>query len=402
MEITEISTDAIILDKRTQPRATVDEFIVNEYRVDMMNGDEFPPVMVFAENGNYYLADGWHRLLAAQQLGRKTIACAIKPGTIREAILYSCSANADHGKRRTPGDVSRAINKLLNDPEWTMLSDGEIAKTCRATRSYVSQLRRSLGTVPSEKTYTTKHGTTAVMDTSNIGGNGNKPTTEPQAPPDLFIRRPPTETSTAQHTPPKYDPLNYRIFAAPIFELSSHIEPNSIDAIITDPPYPKEYIPRYAELAEQAAIVLKPGGILVAMAGHNYIGALIQQMSNYLKYHWMGCYYMPTGQHASLPVYSVSVYWKPLLIFCKGSWPKTKVFKDVVINDEADKNYHEWGQGVTGFRRIIEAFTLPNETVLDPFVGGGTTAIAALDCGRYFIGSDISAEEVAKTLARLE
>ena len=98
----------------------------------------------------------------------------------------------------------------------------------------------------------------------------------------------------------------------------------------------------------------------------------------------------------------MSVYSKPLLIFSKGKWPKARVFKDVIINDEADKTYHHWGQGVSGLSRIVEAFTLPNETVLDPFVGGGSTAIAALGAGRYFIGADISAGEVEKTKKRIE
>ena len=197
------------------------------------------------------------------------------------------------------------------------------------------------------------------------------------------------------------DDDRYTLLVSPVDELSEHIDPDSIDAIITDPPYPKEYIHTYFQMAEQAATILKPGGILVALAGHPYTHIIIDGMSEYLKFHWLGCYYMPTGSHASLPYYSVSVYWKPLLIFSKGNWPKTKTFRDVIINDEADKRYHEWGQGITGYKRLIEAFTMPNDTVLDPFVGGGTTAIAAMEAGRYFIGSDISSDEVSKTRGRL-
>jgi site-specific DNA-methyltransferase (adenine-specific)/site-specific DNA-methyltransferase (cytosine-N4-specific) len=47
---------------------------------------------------------------------------------------------------------------------------------------------------------------------------------------------------------------------------------------------------------------------------------------------------------------------------------------------------------------FIKLFTLPGDTVLDPFVGSGTTAYAAAKLGRNFIGIDINPDyvEVAK------
>jgi hypothetical protein len=41
-------------------------------------------------------------------------------------------------------------------------------------------------------------------------------------------------------------------------------------------------------------------------------------------------------------------------------------------------------------RAVIEGFTSPGDLVLDPFVGGGTTAVEALRAGRRCIGSDIN------------
>lgn len=41
-------------------------------------------------------------------------------------------------------------------------------------------------------------------------------------------------------------------------------------------------------------------------------------------------------------------------------------------------------------RAVIDAFTKPNDLVLDPFVGGGTTLVEALASGRHAIGADIS------------
>jgi len=45
-------------------------------------------------------------------------------------------------------------------------------------------------------------------------------------------------------------------------------------------------------------------------------------------------------------------------------------------------------------RRAIELYTFKGDVILDPFVGSGSTAIAALQTGRHFVGYDISKEYV--------
>ena len=42
--------------------------------------------------------------------------------------------------------------------------------------------------------------------------------------------------------------------------------------------------------------------------------------------------------------------------------------------------------------RVIRLLTDPEETVLDPFLGSGTTALSAIDCGRRFIGVEKESE----------
>ena len=52
-------------------------------------------------------------------------------------------------------------------------------------------------------------------------------------------------------------------------------------------------------------------------------------------------------------------------------------------------------------RRCIELFTYSDEVVLDPFMGSGTTAVAALRTGRRFVGYETSPEYVALAQRRL-
>ncbi len=52
--------------------------------------------------------------------------------------------------------------------------------------------------------------------------------------------------------------------------------------------------------------------------------------------------------------------------------------------------------------RIVQACSQPGELVLDPFVGSGTTVVAAKRLGRRYVGVDISDEYVKHTRKRLE
>jgi hypothetical protein len=70
----------------------------------------------------------------------------------------------------TNDDKRRTVLTLLNDEEWSVWSDRDIARKCGVTHSFVSKLRDPLVTVTSDdRTYTTKHGTTATVNTAAIG-----------------------------------------------------------------------------------------------------------------------------------------------------------------------------------------------------------------------------------------
>lgn len=53
-------------------------------------------------------------------------------------------------------------------------------------------------------------------------------------------------------------------------------------------------------------------------------------------------------------------------------------------------------------QRIVEAHSLPGDVVLDPFMGSGTTGVAALREGRRFIGIELSPEHYETACRRIE
>jgi hypothetical protein len=158
-----------------------------------------------------------------------------------------------------------------------------------------------------------------------------------------------------------------------------------LDAVVTDPPYPEEFLPLYEELARHCAkIGVK---VVAAMAGQSYLPQIYAAMSKHLKYRWTLAYMTPGGQAVQQWQAKVNTFWKPILLFGEADeW-----FGDVAISkvNDNDKRFHGWGQSESGMVDLVDRLTKPGDLICDPFVGAGTTAVAALALGRRFIGCDI-------------
>lgn len=181
--------------------------------------------------------------------------------------------------------------------------------------------------------------------------------------------------------------------------IDTKIEHNSIDVIITDPPYPKEFLYLYDQLSVFASLVLKKGGSLICMVGQSYLPEIMQSLNIGLNYYWTGCYLTP-GQSPNLWHKRVNTQWKPILWFVKGEY-KGDCINDIFRSDRNDKNYHMWGQSEAGMADLIEKFSDPGQLILDPFLGGGTTGSVALKMNRKFIGIDIDEEAIKTSKERL-
>jgi len=139
-----ISLSKIVTNAGTQSRAKIDENVIAEYADRMKEGDSFPPVTVFHDGLDYYLADGFHRFFAAKKVGSPGILCDVKAGTLRDAILYSFGANNKHGLPRTAADKRKSVMAMLEDIEWQDWSDREIARQCGVSHTFVSAMRKEL------------------------------------------------------------------------------------------------------------------------------------------------------------------------------------------------------------------------------------------------------------------
>jgi 16S rRNA G966 N2-methylase RsmD len=158
-----------------------------------------------------------------------------------------------------------------------------------------------------------------------------------------------------------------------------------VDAIITDPPYGREYLPLMRDLAAFADRVLKPEGVLAVLYGQTWLPEAMALMTGFRPWRWMGCY-LTAGPGYVSHARGVSSNWKPILTY--GGGPR---FGDVLqsLGDGEAKERHPWGQDYRAFKDIVAALTSPGAKVVDPFAGGGTTLMAANALGRHAIGCDI-------------
>lgn len=142
--IKSVNIKAIRIDGGTQSRQKLDQGVVDEYAELIKEGTEFPPISVVFDGTDYYLADGFHRLLAAQKAGKAAINCDVINGTLRDAVLYSLSANHNHGLRRSIEDKRKAVLTMLEDFEWAEWDDREIARQCHVSHPFVAKMRAAL------------------------------------------------------------------------------------------------------------------------------------------------------------------------------------------------------------------------------------------------------------------
>lgn len=139
----DVPIELIIVDGGTQQRP-LDEKILEKYMGLMRDGVKFPPVEVVFSGSEYCLWDGFHRLECAKQLGQTSITAFVQPGSQRQAVWLSFSANAQHGFPRQAGIAKKILETILTDESWSKKSLTAVAKHVGVSRQYVQKIKESL------------------------------------------------------------------------------------------------------------------------------------------------------------------------------------------------------------------------------------------------------------------
>ena len=139
-----LNIDLIITDRGTQSRVEVNEPTVADYAQAVLDGDKFPPIIVFHDGTDYFLADGFHRYFAHLRAKRVSIFCEVKRGTARDAKRFGFGANNKNGLRPTIADRRKSVTEMVEDLEWQDLSDREIARECGVSHTFVATVRKEV------------------------------------------------------------------------------------------------------------------------------------------------------------------------------------------------------------------------------------------------------------------
>jgi DNA modification methylase len=166
----------------------------------------------------------------------------------------------------------------------------------------------------------------------------------------------------------------------------------SVDAVITDPPYGNNTkYSSYLDTRENLKLLVNefiPQANRIAKS--MFITSGVANMWLYPEPTWTLAWVNPAGVGSSKWGFTC---WQPILAYGKdpflqdrkGRRPDTLFQKKT----EKDNNEHPCAKPDNVMRWIIERVTRKGDTILDPFMGSGTTGVACVQTGRNFIGIEI-------------
>ena len=184
-------------------------------------------------------------------------------------------------------------------------------------------------------------------------------------------------------------------------ERGAEIADASVDLLFTDLPYAEADLPLWSDLSRLAARVLKSNGMLIAYSGAMFLPEVLRRLGEGLQFWWLGSVVLVQGYHALVTARHIWHDAKPLLFYVRAGFRPAAWISDRVVSQKPEKAYHAWQQNLATAQYYIERLTKPGDVVCDPFLGGGTTGVAALHGGRQFIGIDNDPVAFAGAHARL-
>jgi len=191
-----------------------------------------------------------------------------------------------------------------------------------------------------------------------------------------------------------------------------------VDATITDPPYgvdlgsdPSHVIGNtpYASFddtpANIAAVVVPAIALARTISTRVVVTPGTRCAWLYPQPDELGAVYFPAGSGFSRWGFTCS---QPILFYGKDPYmPRNKKPNSVRCTENSEKNGHPCPKPIGLMKWLVDRASLAGETVLDPFMGSGTTGVAAVQMGRQFIGIererkyfDIACERIARAQAQ--
>jgi DNA modification methylase len=173
-----------------------------------------------------------------------------------------------------------------------------------------------------------------------------------------------------------------------------------VDAVVTDPPYGVDLGARdnnnrervaYASTKDSpefvSAVAVPAIDICREKYGRVVLTPGIKNLARYSTPDHIGAIYYPAG--AGCNVWGFTC-WQPILYYGKDPFGGRGSRPDSFQSTEAaEKNGHPCPKPIGQMRRLVDRCSTEGETILDPFMGSGTTGVACVNLDRKFIGIEI-------------
>jgi len=186
-----------------------------------------------------------------------------------------------------------------------------------------------------------------------------------------------------------------------------------VDAVVTDPPYGIDYSPSWKKwngddsdfspiIGDDTPFNPLPflGFSNVVLFGANNFSSLLPEAG------WIVWDKRLSKKKDKMFGYPFEMAWFKSINTNK-KLIMVRVLHGGVINADSkygnnEKRYHPTQKPVQVMKEIIELITIPHDTILDPFMGSGTTGVACMQLDRNFIGIEIDEEYYKIAEKRIE
>ena len=199
--------------------------------------------------------------------------------------------------------------------------------------------------------------------------------------------------------------MTWEVIHGDCLDVMREMGDDSVDAVITDPPYGLDFpYPSYEDTRENLARLIEAFFPLARRVCRRLVVLPgISQVSFYPDPEWIGCVtWNTTGSRG----YYGYTQWMPVLLYgpdldgigsVNGGVLKSDTLRisgggGVGFRRQDSESLHVCPKPITIMNKIIERFTEPDDFVLDPFCGSGSTGVSCRTQGRRFMGVEIAEE----------
>lgn len=166
-----------------------------------------------------------------------------------------------------------------------------------------------------------------------------------------------------------------------------------VDSIVTDPPYGVGL--KYAshddsKLVEWLDIARQMAAVVAFSPG-------VGNFTSFPKPDWTLAWWKPNSMGRVCVGFNT---WEPVLVYGKVAGKRTHDSFVVSVTPQADTEDHPCPKPVGWAAELIER--VGGKTILDPFMGSGTTGVASIKSGRQFIGIEIEPKYFDISCRRIE